>query len=102
MVTVKMEGNYPVCKTCGSLMTKFDNWAWYTCPECGDSVRILDGEVKWHDEIFGRKATYGGRVCEYCGMSLAGGDYTAAWAEDDNPNGYIKCPHCGKVNFEDD
>lgn len=46
--------NYPTCKTCGATMTEFDGWAWYTCPECGDEVRIIDGTVTWYNEIFGR------------------------------------------------
>lgn len=43
---------YPKCKTCGNKMTEFDGWAWYTCPCCGDSVRIIDGKATWHEEIF--------------------------------------------------
>lgn len=31
---------YPTCKTCGTKMTEFDGWAWYTCPECGNSVKL--------------------------------------------------------------
>ena len=45
-------GKYPTCKTCGKKMTKFDGWAWYTCPNCGDMVRIIDGKETWRDEIF--------------------------------------------------
>lgn len=45
--------DYPICKTCGASMTEFDGWAWYTCPECGDQVRIIDGTETWYDEIFG-------------------------------------------------
>ena len=67
--------NYPICKTCGAKMTKFDGWAWYTCPECGDSVRIIDGIETWHDEIFG-----GGKKTHYSDFELAdfcrGGDLT--------------------------
>ena len=48
----KMKG-YRTCKTCGMLMTEFDDWAWYTCPECGNRVKIIDGSVTWYDEIFG-------------------------------------------------
>ena len=43
---------YPTCKTCGTKMTEFDGWAGYTCPECGNSVRVIDGKMTWHDEIF--------------------------------------------------
>ena len=35
-------------------MTKFDGWAWYTCPECEDKVRIIEGKETWHDEIFNK------------------------------------------------
>lgn len=45
-------GKYPTCKTCGALMTEFDNWAWYTCPDCEDKVRIIEDQWKWYDEIF--------------------------------------------------
>ena len=43
---------YPICKYCGAEMTKFDGWAWYTCPDCGNKVRIIDGHITWYDEIF--------------------------------------------------
>lgn len=101
MSSVKMKGDFPVCDMCGSLMVEFDGWAWYTCPECGNSVRIIDGEVKWEREIFGRQAaTYGGRLCECCGKPLAGGEYTFAWENGNNQDGYVKCPHCGSANFD--
>lgn len=45
--------DYPICKSCGTEMTEFDGWAWYTCPFCGDKVRIIDGITTWADEIFG-------------------------------------------------
>lgn len=47
------EGNYPTCRTCRAKMTEFDGWAWYTCPECGDKVRIIEGRETWYNEIFG-------------------------------------------------
>ncbi len=46
------EKDYPICKSCGAKMTEFDDWAWYTCPECGNKVRIIDGITTWYDEIF--------------------------------------------------
>ena len=103
MGKVKMKGKIPICNVCGALMTKFDGWAWHTCPKCGNSVRIIDGTVTWQDELFGRQAaTYGDRICEYCGQPLAGGAYTSAWENGSNRNGYVKCPHCGRPNFECD
>jgi DNA-directed RNA polymerase subunit RPC12/RpoP/predicted RNA-binding Zn-ribbon protein involved in translation (DUF1610 family) len=96
----RLEDDYPTCKSCGSKMTDFDGWAWYTCPECGNSVRIIDGTTTWHDEIFGRGTRSTGRSCSNCGESLSGGDYTAPWENGSNPDGYIKCPHCGYVNFQ--
>ena len=33
-------------------MTEFDGWAWYTCPYCGNKVRIIESKVTWYDEIF--------------------------------------------------
>ena len=46
-------GIYPTCKTCGTEMTVFDGYAWYTCPFCEDKVRIIDGKETWYNEIFG-------------------------------------------------
>ena len=36
--------------------------------------------------------------CIKCGMSLSGGDLTLPWEDDDNPNAYVICPHCGYKN----
>ena len=49
--------NPPICKTCKAKMTEFDGWAWYTCPECGNRVRIIDGTITWYDEIFNPKSS---------------------------------------------
>lgn len=69
------EGQYPTCKTCGAKMTGFDGWAWYTCPECEDKVRIIEGKETWYDEIFGR-----GKKQHHSDFELAdfcrGGDLT--------------------------
>lgn len=46
MGTVNMKDGMPICDMCGTLMTEFDGWAWHTCPECGNMVRIIDGDVK--------------------------------------------------------
>lgn len=48
---------------------------WYTCPECGNSVRIIDGITTWYDEIFrpGKKEHYSDfDLADFC----RGGDLT--------------------------
>jgi predicted RNA-binding Zn-ribbon protein involved in translation (DUF1610 family) len=92
--------DYPVCKSCGAKMTEFDGCAWYTCPECGDAVKIVDGVMTWQNEIFGRGIRNSGKTCSNCGKSLDGGSYTAPWENGSNPDGYIKCPYCGFINFQ--
>lgn len=96
------DGIYPTCDACGAKMTEFDGWAWYTCPECGNMVRIIDGTTTWKREIFGPGARRSSRICEYCGESLDGGEHTLPWENGNNRNGYTICPHCGRANFEDD
>ena len=91
--------DYPTCDMCGSKMTEFDGWAWYTCPECGNMVRVLDGEKKWERDIFGGSSS--SETCENCGQSLSGGEYTAPWEDGDNEDGYIICPHCHHKNTFD-
>ena len=95
--------DYPTCDLCGEKMTEFDGWAWYTCPNCGNTVRILeDGTTTWERELFGPRTGHSSRLCEYCGESLAGGERTLPWENGNNRNGYVICPHCGRANFEDD
>ena len=46
------EGIFPNCNACGAEMNIFDGWAFYTCPECGNKVRIIEGNTMWYSEIF--------------------------------------------------
>lgn len=46
-------GLFPKCNMCGSAMTGFDGWAWYTCPTCGNRVRIIEDKVAWYADLFG-------------------------------------------------
>lgn len=98
---VKIKNGYPICNVCGSLMTDFDGVDWYTCSKCGNAVKLCsDGDVRWQDEIFGpQSAMNGNRTCEHCGGSLAGAPSTESWEDENNADGYIKCPHCGWINF---
>ena len=71
----KIMSNYPTCKTCGAEMTEFDGWAWYTCPVCGDKVRIIDGQTKWYNEMFnqgGKEHCSDFELADFC----RGGDLT--------------------------
>lgn len=74
------DGNFPTCKTCGATMTRFDGWACYTCPECEDRVRIIDGTETWKGEIFGYGIYGKGKKQHYSDFELAdfcrGGDLT--------------------------
>lgn len=98
LLSDNISDKYPICNSCGASMTEFDGWAWYTCPECGNSVRIIDGETTWHNEIFGPSSN--GKKCAQCGRNMAGGEYVPPWANGSNKDGYTKCPHCGYVNFD--
>ena len=95
--------DYPTCDLCGEKMTEFDGWAWYTCPNCGNMVRILeDGTTTWERELFGPRAGHSSRLCEYCGEPLSGEKRSLPWENENNRNGYVICPHCGRANFEED
>lgn len=74
-----------------------DTTRWFNCASCGERFFLQDdGKLV---SPFARKQLNGGRMCEACGRSLAGGVYTAPWENGNNPDGYIKCPHCGHANF---
>ena len=45
-------GICPTCNCCGAKMKEFDGVSWYTCPKCGNSVRIVGQDVKWKDELY--------------------------------------------------
>lgn len=51
---------------------------------------------------FDRRSQNSGRTCSNCGQSLNGGEYTAPWENGNNSDGYVKCPHCGYIDFERD
>lgn len=46
------DGEFPTCKYCGSKMTIFDDWTWYTCPECEGMAKTINGKATWSNEIF--------------------------------------------------
>lgn len=86
------------CPQCGRRMKSDwpDKSRYFNCGSCGDRFFLEDdGQLV---NVFDRHSS-GGRTCENCGQSMSGGEYTAPWENGNNPDGYIKCPHCGHVNF---
>jgi len=69
----------------------------YECKSCG-STYLLDYQGYLVEMFYPEKKE---QTCESCGMSLKNGEYTGAWENGNNPNSYVKCPHCGHVNFLD-
>lgn len=91
------------CPQCGKRMKGDwpDKSRWFNCSNCGDRF-LLEDDGELVNALFrGRKNA---RTCENCGQKMVGGSYTAPWENGNNPDGYVKCPHCGHVNFiwEDD
>ena len=86
------------CPQCGSRMKgdEPDKSRWFNCDFCNDRFFLQDdGELV--------NALYMGRgnapICANCGKKMNGGAYTSPWENGNNPDGYVKCPHCGYVNF---
>ena len=80
----RMKGDWP------------DKSRWFNCRNCGDRF-LLEDDGELVNVLFrGSKNT---RICENCGQKMVGGSYTAPWENGNNPDGYVKCPHCGHVNF---
>lgn len=87
----------PRCPSCGGLVAGDapDATYWFNCTSCGERFYLENGELI---SPFARRGTGGGN-CKNCGQSLSGGEYTAPWENGNNPDGYVKCPHCGYANF---
>ena len=88
----------PRCPQCGGMVVGDapDALIWFNCPTCGDRFILENGELinvrHWHKGA--------SKTCANCGQSMSGGEYVAPWENGNNPDGYVKCPHCGYVNFE--
>ena len=89
----------PRCPYCGGMVKGDapDAQYWFNCTSCGERFYLEDGELI---SPFDRSRRKSNKTCANCGQSLSGGEYTAPWENGNNPDGYIKCPHCGYVNFE--
>lgn len=88
------------CPQCGKRMKGDwpDKARWFNCSSCGDRFFLEDdGDLV---NALSRGRNKSGKKCENCGQSLSGGSYTAPWENGNNPDGYIKCSHCGYVNFQ--
>ena len=62
----------PTCNFCGGKMTEFDGWAWHTCPKCGNSVRIIDGQEDWYSDVY-REGT------KQIGSDFAAANFCRGW-----------------------
>ena len=91
----------PRCPVCGGRVhgDAPDATYWFNCNDCGERFYLEAGELV---SPFDRARANSSKSCASCGRSLAGGSYIAPWENGNNPNGYIKCPHCGYANFEYD
>lgn len=93
----------PKCPWCGSTVVgdSPDALKFFNCNTCGGRFFLEDGELV---NVFDRGKKDNDHICENCGESLAGGNYTAPWEDGDNYDGYVTCPHCGYNNYiyEDD
>ncbi len=87
----------PRCPRCGDRVVGDapDARIWFNCHTCGGRFILEDGEL-----INPTDRGDSSKSCGNCGQSLKGGEYIAPWENGNNPDGYIKCPHCGYVNFE--
>ena len=83
------------CPRCGSRM--HGDGERYECPICG-VLFLVDGEYLTPDER--ARALRGNNPCPNCGGSRRDAGVTLPW-EEGNPDAYIKCPHCGYVEFLD-
>lgn len=89
----------PRCPSCGGMVQGDapDATYWFNCQSCGERFYLEGGELI---STFDTSRNNSGRICSNCGQSLSGGGYTAPLENRNNPDGYVKCPHCGYVNFE--
>lgn len=80
------------CDSCGRKMTRTAKCEWY-CKKCDQTIFDFSQKYVSDDD------DDGGRKCSNCRSSLKGGSYTAPWENGNNSDGYVKCPHCGYINF---
>lgn len=93
------EMGIPRCPSCGGKVKGDapDATYWFNCQSCGERFCLEDGMLI---SPFHRNSSKNSKTCFNCGNSLNGGDYTLPWENGNNEDGYIKCPHCGFINFE--
>jgi DNA-directed RNA polymerase subunit RPC12/RpoP len=89
----------PRCPSCGGDVRGDapDATHWFNCNICGERFYLEDGKLV---NPFSRNLGKSNKTCAKCGNSLSGGDYTMPWENDNNEDGYTKCPHCGYINFD--
>lgn len=88
----------PRCPYCGGMVhgDAPDATYWFNCESCGERFYLQDGELISPFDMSRKKTSL---TCQNCGGNLTGGEYTAPWENGNNPDGYVKCPHCGYYNY---
>lgn len=72
----------------------------WTCSECGYNNDVTENNIiDTKDDYDINDDEDRSLRCVNCQNSLKGGEYTGAWENGNNPDAYVKCPHCGYVNF---
>lgn len=86
------------CPYCGRRMKGDwpDKSRWFNCDHCRDRFFLEDDGELVNALHRGSKSA---RTCESCGRKMTGASFVPPWVNGNNPDGYIKCPHCGHVNF---
>ena len=85
------------CPDCGEALSGIepDPKHCFYCQDCFGKFYYKDGEFS----LLATTSSSDGLTCINCQNSLKGGEYTGAWENGNNPDAYVKCPHCGYVNF---
>ena len=79
------------CPNCGTILIPDAPEGWFNCHFCGDRFYYNGITLKSRNEM---ERSEDGPVCDYCGLSLSGGDYTGAREDGNNAYPYVICPHC--------
>ena len=84
------------CPNCGHILIPDAPEGWFNCRFCGDRFFYDGTTLKSRDDL---ERSDNGQVCENCGVSLSGGEYTGAWEDGNNAYPYVRCRNCHHKNI---